>query len=201
MDGGGCPEESGAVRLVAGARQVGDLEHWQAFRSSFDRLTRMITSVATAPDAPTTISVLSGDVHHSYAAQVDLPGPADDPGSAEFPRGTSAVHQLTCSPVHNVVDWFIQPGFRLGWSRTIARATRWWAGRAGVPPLEVSWHKLTGPLFGNTVATLDLNGKHAQVTFLQPRSAGSMTEVATLVLADGPRAATTSGRAALRARM
>ena len=82
------------------------------------------------------------------------------------------------------------------WSRTIARATRWWAGRAGVPPLEVSWHKLTGPLFGNTVATLDLDGEHAQVTFLQPRSAGSMTEVAELVLVDGRRAGTTRrGRA------
>ena len=178
-------------RLGEAIRQLGDLEHWQAFRSSFDRLTRMITAAATAPDAPASISVLSGDVHHSYAAQVDLPGPGDDPG-----RGAAAVHQVTCSPVHNVVDWFIQPGFRLGWSRTIARATRRWAGRAGVPPLEVSWHKLTGPLFGNTVATLDLDGEHAQVTFLQPRSAGSMTEVAELVLVDGPRAPSTSERTA-----
>ena len=143
----------------------------------------MITEAATGPDAPASIDVLSGDVHHSYAAQVDLPGPGDDPG-----RDASAVYQLTCSPVHNVVDWFIQPGFRLGWSRTIARATRRWAARAGVPPLAVAWHKLTGPLFGNTVATLDLDGRHAAVTFLQPRSAGTMTEVARLVLTDGPRA-------------
>ena len=53
------------------------------------------------------VSVLSGDVHHSYAARVDLPGPGDDPG-AVAPRA-AAVHQLTCSPVHNVVDWFIRP--------------------------------------------------------------------------------------------
>ena len=170
-------------RLGEYIRQLGDLEHWMAFRSSFDRLTRMITSAATAPDTPASISVLSGDVHHSYAAQVDLPGPGDDPG-----RGAAAVHQLTCSPVHNVVDWFIQPGFRLGWSRTIARATRWWAARAGVPPLEVRWHKLTGPLFGNTVATLAHDGERAEVTFLQPRSAGTVADVAHLVLTDGPRA-------------
>jgi hypothetical protein len=183
-------------RLGEAIRQVGDLEHWQAFRSSFDRFTRMVTGAATRSDAPASISVLSGDVHHSYAAQVDLPGPGDDPESS-----ASAVHQLTCSPVHNVVDWFIQPGFRLGWSRRIARATRRWAEQAGVPPVEVSWHKLVGPLFGNTVAMLDLDGRHAEVTFLQPRSAGSVREVARLVLADGPRDDATVGRAALKARM
>ena len=123
-------------------------------------------------------------------------GSGDDPG-----QGAGAVHQLTCSPVHNDVDWFIQPGFRLGWSRTIARATPVVGrpGRGAAARGELA--RLTGPLFGNTIATLDIDGKHAQVTFLQPRSAGSMTEVAKLVLADGPRAATTSGRAALRARM
>jgi hypothetical protein len=45
------------------------------------------------------------------------------------------------------------------------------------------------PLFGNTVATLDLDGRHAEVTFLQPRSAGSVREAGRLVLTDGPRAA------------
>ena len=178
-------------RLGETIRQVGDLEHWQAFRSSFDRFTQMVTAAATAPDAPVSISVLSGDVHHSYAAQVDLPGPGDDRDSAGFLGAAAAVHQLTCSPVHNVVDWFIRPGFRLGWSHTIARATRWWAGRAGVPPLEVTWHRLAGPLFGNTVATLELDGRHAEVTFLQPRSAGTVREAAQLVLTDGPRAEST----------
>ena len=60
-----------------------------------------------------------------------------------------------------------------------------------MPPLAVAWHKLTGQLFGNTVATLDLDGRHAAVTFLQPRSAGTMTEVARLVLTNGPRAEST----------
>ena len=169
-------------RLGEAARQGADLEHWQAFRPSFDRLTRTITDVATGPDAPATVCVLSGDVHHSYAARVDLPGPGDDPG-----RGASAVYQLTCSPVHNVVDWFVRPGFRLGWSGRIARLTRWWSARAGVPPVEVAWHKLAGPLFGNTIATLALDGERAEVTFAQPRSAGSLDPVARLELADGAR--------------
>ena len=164
-------------RVGEAARQGADLEHWQAFRPSFDRFTRMIGAVATGPHPPVSVSVLSGDVHHSYAAQVDLPGPGDDPG-----RGASAVHQLTCSPVHNVVDWFIRPGFRLGWSRTIARLTRAWAHRTGVPPVDVAWHKRCGPLFGNTIAALELDGPHATVTFAQPRSAGALVEVARLEL-------------------
>jgi hypothetical protein len=90
--------------------------------------------------------------------------------------------------VHNAVDWFIRPGFRLGWSRRIARLTRRWAERAGVPPVQVTWHKLVGPVFGNTIATLELDGRHAEVTFAQPRSAGSLVAAARLELADGPRA-------------
>jgi hypothetical protein len=169
-------------RLGETLRQTGDLEHWPAFRPSFDRFTTMVTDVASGPDAPATVSVLSGDVHHSYAARVDLPGPGDDSG-----RNASAVHQLTCSPVHNVVDWFIRPLFRLGWSPTMARLTRRWAQGVGVPPVEVAWHKLAGPLFGNTIATLELDGRHAEVRFDQPRSAGSLVEAARLELADGPR--------------
>jgi hypothetical protein len=92
--------------------------------------------------------------------------------------------------VHNAVDWFIRPGFRLGWSQTIGRLTRAWAQRAGVPPVDVAWHKLTGPLFGNSLATLELDGPQATVTFDQPRSAGSLVEVARLGLTDGREAAT-----------
>ena len=61
--------------------------------------------------APASISVLSGDVHHSYVARADL-GPAV----------RTPVHQLTCSPIHNQVPAFMRPLMRFGWSR---------AGRAG----------------------------------------------------------------------
>jgi len=148
----------------------------------------VVTAVATGPDAPATVNVLSGDVHHSYAARVDLPGPDDDPQRGDGSRGPAVVHQLTCSPVHNVVDWFIRPMFRLGWSTTIARLTGWWARRAGVAPIEVTWHKLVGPLYGNTIATLELDGPHAAVTFAQPRTAGSLAQVARLDLTAGPHA-------------
>ena len=59
-------------RLGEKIRQAADLEHWAAFRESFDRLTAMIERRGRRA-APATVSVLSGDVHHSYAARADLP--------------------------------------------------------------------------------------------------------------------------------
>ncbi|MBW0090775.1 alkaline phosphatase family protein [Pseudonocardia sp. KRD-184] len=150
-------------------RQGADLEHWAAFRESFDRLTAMIERAAGSGVA--SVNVLSGDVHHSYAARADL--------EAEPP---AAVHQLTCSPVHNHVEWFVKPGFRLGWSRFTRRLTERWSERAGAPAKTVDWERLAGPLFGNTIATLDISGRHAEVFFEQPTSASALAERARLEL-------------------
>jgi phosphodiesterase/alkaline phosphatase D-like protein len=150
-------------RLGEKIRQGADLEHWSAFRSSFDRLTMMIERAAAG--GPLSVSVLSGDVHHSYAARAEFPS-----------RPAGRVHQLTCSPVHNKMEWYIKPGFRLSWSRFMRALTDRWATRAGAPPKPVSWERAIGPFFGNTVATLDIKGRRAEVIFEQPQSAASLTE-------------------------
>jgi hypothetical protein len=118
-----------------------------------------------------TVTVLSGDVHHSYAARADLPG-----------APPARVHQLTCSPVHNRVQWFVRPGFRLGWSRAARRLAERWARRAGAPPMPLTWQRLVGPLFGNTIATLKLSGRRAEAIFEQPLSSASLVERARLDL-------------------
>ena len=156
-------------RLGEKIRQGADLEHWAAFRESFDRLTRMIERAAQG--GPASVNVLSGDVHHSYAARADLES-----------HPPAAVHQLTCSPVHNHVEWFVKPGFRLGWSRFARRLTESWSERAGAPPKTVDWERLAGPLFGNTIATLDITGRHAEVIFEQPTTAATLAERARLDL-------------------
>jgi phosphodiesterase/alkaline phosphatase D-like protein len=153
-------------RFAEAIRQAADLEHWAAFRASFDRLTEMIGRAA-GDSRVATVSVLSGDVHHSYAARADLPG---------------RVHQLTCSPVHNKIHWLVRPGFRLAWSRAARRLAERWALRAGAPPKPLTWRRLVGPLFGNTIATLDLSGRHAEAIFEQPRSSASLVERARLDL-------------------
>src|SRR3712207_7464700 len=79
-------------RVAEAVRQASDLEHWAAFGNSFERLGAALTAVARGEHgrAPSTALVLSGDVHHAYAAELVRPG------------GLSGrVHQLTVSPLHN----------------------------------------------------------------------------------------------------
>ncbi|MDZ4234057.1 MAG: alkaline phosphatase D family protein, partial [Dietzia sp.] len=145
-------------------RQAADLEHWPAFMESFLRLSHLIVRAATQPShGPATVSVLSGDVHHSYAARADFPG-----------TPTARVYQLVCSPVHNYVPSYVKPAFRLGWSPRMARISRRWARRHGSPALPMSWRNLSGPLYGNTIATLNAKGRNASVVFEQPRDNGDL---------------------------
>jgi hypothetical protein len=74
------------------------------------------------------------------------------------------------------MHWFIKPGFRLGWSRIARRLAERWAAGVGAPPTPVSWERVTGPLFGNMIATLDIDGEKAEAFFEQPRTAATMVE-------------------------
>ena len=155
-------------------RQTVDFEHWPAFLNSFLRLSELIIDVAgNSQHGPATVSVLSGDVHHSYVARAD------------FAAGSAArVHQLVCSPVHNYVPFFVKPVFKLGWSPRAARVARRWARRHGAPALPMSWRNLSGPLFGNTIATLQLAGRGARVIFEQPREDSELVAVTEISLTD-----------------
>jgi hypothetical protein len=162
-------------RLAEKTRRAVDFDHWPAFYKSFVRLAEMIARVADHPNGPTTVSVLSGDVHHSYAARAEWAGDSAQPAGA-------TVHQLVCSPVHNYVPLFLKPAFTLGWTRPAATLTRWWARRRGLPPLPLSWANTCGPLFGNTVATLQVDGRSAEVLFEQPRGPDVLDEVGRVAL-------------------
>lgn len=136
-------------------RQAADLEHWPSFRASFDRLARLVLRIARGAEGrdPATVLVLSGDVHHAYAAQAAYPGGAG-----------AGVYQLTCSPVHNAVPLPMKLVFRLGWWRGAARVARWLAARGGVPELPLEWRRLSGPHFDNAIATLTLTGRRANMS-------------------------------------
>ncbi|MGA5462651.1 alkaline phosphatase D family protein [Mycobacterium sp. NPDC050041] len=167
-------------RLAEKIRRAGDFEHWAAFLKSFLRLTELIGRVASHPDGPATVSVLSGDVHHSYAARAHLTDlPAADRGAT--------VHQLVCSPVHNYVPAAVKPAFRLGWSQPVARLTRRWARHRDLPALPVSWSNVCGPLFGNTIATMEADGRQAEVFFEQPRGSAELDEVGRIPLTRAAR--------------
>ena len=92
------------------------------------------------------------------------------------------MHQLVCSPVHNYVPLFIKPVFMLGWTRPAAAITRWWVRRRGVPSPPLTWTDVCGPLFGNTIATLEIHDRSAEVLFEQPRGSTSLDEVGRVAL-------------------
>ncbi|MGU3652657.1 alkaline phosphatase D family protein [Mycolicibacterium sp. A43C] len=167
-------------------RQAADFEHWPAFSTSFLRFSELIEAAAgRAPRGPATVSVLSGDVHHSYAARARFGGRPDVPDDSDEPDDHEArVHQLVCSPVHNYVPFYVKPVFRLGWSSWVARRARRWARRHGAPDLPMSWRNLSGPLFGNTIATLEITERHAGVVFEQPDDEGALSAVSSIGLTD-----------------
>ncbi|MFE9205811.1 alkaline phosphatase D family protein [Micromonospora sp. NPDC007230] len=169
-------------------RRACDLEHWGAFRRSFDALAELFARLGSGTPAgpgarvgagpayapPASISVLSGDVHHSYVARVRF---ADR--SVRTP-----VHQLTCSPIHNQVPAGMRPLMRLGWHPGPAGAARALARSAGVPRSSVRWKKLAGPYFGNAVATLTHRGRSAEVVIEGTTGDGHLRTVARQQLSD-----------------
>lgn len=143
-----------AARVGEAARQGLDLEHWPAFRASMDRFVALLADVASRPDAPASVLVLSGDVHCSYTAQARLHG---------APEGGSAVHQLVMSPFRNPLHLPLQLANRLlelRWPRAVLRRLARWAG---VPDTPVDWEVDHGPWFGNGVMTVVLSGRQAAV--------------------------------------
>lgn len=163
-------------RLAEQVRQLADLEHWAAFGHSFDRLGRALLSVARGEHGrpPATALVLSGDVHHAYAAEVVEPG-----GLA------SRVHQLTVSPLHNQAPHPIKVAFRIGWSRRARRLTEALARWVGAEPAGLEWEKQAGPYFGNQIGELVLDGREARfVLSVSERGTSRLRQVLDAPLAD-----------------
>ncbi len=164
-------------------RRAFDLEHWAAFGRSFEALAELFGRLGEgrisggrvgsgpAGAAPASISVLSGDVHHSYVARAEL-----------GPSIATPVHQLTCSPIHNQVPRPMRPLMRFSWSRAAAHSVQALARTIGVAPPRLRWTRKAGPYFGNAVSTLRLDGRQARVRVEITQPDGRLAEVATVGL-------------------
>ena len=144
-----------AANLGEKMRQAADLEHWPAFRESFDAVCHLLHDVGAGRRgaAPKSIVVLSGDVHHAYLAEIGFPA-----GSGV----TSRVWQATCSPFRNPLSKREQLGVNLAFTRAGALIGRALARSAGVPPPPVRWRFQDGdPRFDNQVGSLELDGPKA----------------------------------------
>ena len=97
-------------------RRKADMEDWPAFHRSFAMFVELLEDLgdASRSDVPATISVLSGDIHFSYASEIRFP-------DGREPR--SRVHQLVNSPIRNALTPPERTAMRLGTSR-FARGRR-----------------------------------------------------------------------------
>jgi hypothetical protein len=76
----------------------------------------------------------------------------------------SKVYQIVASPLHHSVPRSQRTVFRIGWSRLLGKITNALGRWDKVPPLPLSWSKIAGPYFGNSLGTLVLDGRSATFT-------------------------------------
>ena len=157
---------SPAAKVGEFIRQLVDLEHWAAFRDSFERLAALLKSVASGERSngkpPASVVVLSGDVHHGYLAQLDLGDGADV---------KSPVYQAVGSPLRNVLGLPERLAMRLGWSGLGERVGKTLARFAGVEKSALLWHLTQEePWFENHISTLELRGREAVLKVEKPTS-------------------------------
>ena len=143
-------------RIGEGIRRAIDLEHWAAFGASFERLGTLLRSVARGERGapPSSIVILSGDVHHGYLARVRFP-----PGT----EAVSRVYQAVCSPFRNSLGATQRRAQRIGASRVGEVVGRMLARSAGVPPPSFRWRELESLSFDNQIGTLELDGRRAAI--------------------------------------
>jgi PhoD-like phosphatase len=139
-------------------RRSQDLDHWASFHDSFVALADLIRRVAAGEKGapPASIAILSGDVHHGYLAEATFP---DD--DVESP-----LYQAVCSPLRNALPHKKSRLQDVAWTKSAEVAGCLLSRLVGVKEEEMRWHLTHGePWFENHVATLELDGRQARITF------------------------------------
>jgi hypothetical protein len=134
-------------------RQLVDLEHWGAFQTSFQEVARQAMEVAAGERgrAPSTVTFLSGDVHHSYVSEAR----AAEGG----PQLRSTILQAVCSPIRNPLSRnmrFATAVLSYGVAGPVGRLA---SRSARVPDAPLTWTYAEGPWFDNNLAFLRLAGR------------------------------------------
>ncbi|MDO5699068.1 MAG: alkaline phosphatase D family protein [Dermatophilus congolensis] len=143
-----------AAAVAEWIRQAVDLEHWPAFRTSFDRMVELFRQVVRAPEPPASIVILSGDVHCSYTAQAHI---------ADTAHPGTLIHQLTMSPFRNPLPLPIKVINKTFDRRGVRGALRRLSRAVDVEDTGLDWAVDEGPWFANGVMTVVVDGRKAHV--------------------------------------
>ena len=153
-----------AARVGEWLRRAVDLEHWPAFHDSFEQFVELLRAVSRGFDGkpPATITVLGGDVHTAYVAEVALGTDA----------GTSRVYQIVCSPFRNPLSSLQRRVVLVTGSRLAGAVFSFIARACGVVPPTATWTFVSGPTFDNSIGELELAERAAHVTISRPADRG-----------------------------
>jgi hypothetical protein len=145
-----------AAFLATRFRRLAVIDHWASFQHSFHRFAQLVDDVAhgRAGEAPDSIVLLSGDVHHCYLAEVGFP-----PG--EGPR--SPVWQAVCSALRKELAPPERATIALGHLHAAGRLAKRLARAAGVVPVPFGWRIVEEPAYANQIGTLTLDGARSHV--------------------------------------
>jgi len=152
------------ARLAERLRRAVDLEHWAAFQRSFEQLVDFLREVSRGlgGEPPATITILSGDVHTTYVADVQLGAGA----------GPSRVTQVVCSPFRNPLKGRERRVVRVTGSRPAAAVFSTLARACGVPATSATWHFVARRTYENSIGELELDERGARLTISQSTSSG-----------------------------
>ncbi len=175
--------------LAERLRRALSLSGWPAFFVSFERMQELLAAVGSGRRgaAPQSISILSGDVHHGYVAELRWP---DEAGVR------SPVHQLVTSPFRNPLLPHQRLAQRVAASRVIGWAFGIVARAAGVKPTRLRWRRVAGIDFANQVSMLELGEDGVELHSQAARHRSSWT--ARLPAGRGPGRLRTLWRRRLR---
>jgi hypothetical protein len=143
-----------AAKLGERLRRGLDFDHWASFDRSFQLLRGLLEEVGSGQrgEAPASIVLLSGDVHHAYLAEI---------GFRPEVGMRSHAYQAVCSPYRNPLDDKERRAIRAGFTRPFVAAMRALGRSAGASDPGIRWRLAEGPYFDNQVATLRLDGREA----------------------------------------
>jgi hypothetical protein len=161
-----CDGRWGSTTARAGERlrRAADLEHWAAFQRSFEQLVHLLREVSRGlgGESPATISILSGDVHTTYVAEVDLGAGA----------GSSRVFQVVCSPFRNPLTPLRRRVVKAAGSRRAAAVFSLLARACGVPRPSAAWRYVAERTFDNSIGELLLDEERATVSIYKATTPG-----------------------------
>ena len=159
-----------AARVGEKIRQGVDLEHWPAFRDSFEAMCD-----AAARGRRRRERARAGQHRRASRATCTTRTWRE----VGFPAGSgvsSRVWQATCSPFRNPLSDKERRGVTFTFSRAGKALGRTLARLAGVPPPPVRWRFQDGdPRFDNQVGTLEFEGRRALARLERAKPSGDGT--------------------------